>query len=346
MDPARTIAAWITPEQAPLIRAVARHAGARIAAAGSGVRGRSGAVAAELEARAIDDLRAMLATAEADLVLIGSPEGFGTGPGGDDAAAVLAARARGVKVATLEPIPAAALDLVSGGWTGPDGAPGAADAVRFCPLARQSAPWREATEVLESFGHIRAVAVEAWCTPHEGSLGARLYGALELVLALLGEPETIDAAYVFPAHGQGVHALPGESLRALHGDLTANLRFADGRAASLVASDQGGRWNRTTTLVGPAGRLRVFDDGFEWIGPDGAKLDQSRPPARQRGAAPEVPHAVAAIADSLARLLDPGAPDPGPVNHAAILACAQAALLSARTGQGESPATIRRMAAV
>ena len=116
--------------------------------------------------------------------------------------------------------------------------------------------------------------------------------------------------------------------------------------ASIIASDQGGRWNRTTTLVGPKGRLRIFDDGFEWIGPDGAKVDQSRRATRKRGSDPDVPHAVAAIADSLSRMLDAGAPDPGPSDHAAILAAGQAALLSARTGQAESPATIKRMAAV
>ena len=64
----------------------------------------------------------------------------------------------------------------------------------------------------------------------------------EAFLSLLGEPETIDAAYIAPGHGKGVHALPGESLRGLEGDLTANLRFADGRAAGLAVSNQGARW--------------------------------------------------------------------------------------------------------
>jgi predicted dehydrogenase len=346
MDRSKQVAVWIAPDQVSLIREVAGVAGLAIAAAGSAVRGQSGPVASELGAEPVDDLRAMLATAACDLVLIGDPGTFGAASGGDDAAVIESARGRGVKVATLEPIPAAALDLVSGGWASAEGRRGAADAIRFCPLARLAGPFREATEVLQQFGHIRTMAVEAWCTAREGSLGARLYSGLELILALLGEPESVDAAYVFPGHGQGVHALPGESLRGLRGDLTASLRFADGRAASLVASDQGGRWNRTATLVGPEGRLRVFDDGFEWIGPDGTKRDQSRPAARKRGSEPEVPHAVAAIAESLARMLDPGVPDPGPVDHASILAAGQAALLSARTGQAESPATIKRMAAV
>src|SRR5437016_332966 len=143
MDQARQVAVWIAPEQVPLIRDVARVSGAVIVAAGSPIRGQSGGVASELAAKPADDLRAMLAAAEADLVLIGSPDAFGAGSNLDDASAVIAARARGVKVATLEPIPAAALDLVSGGWASRGGGTSAADAIRFCPLARFSAPFRE-----------------------------------------------------------------------------------------------------------------------------------------------------------------------------------------------------------
>src|SRR5262249_13028687 len=183
MDRAKKIAVWVAPEQIPLIRDAARVADTTIVAAGSPARGQSGGVASDLEAKSMDDLRAMLASAEADLVLIGDPGAFGAESNQADASAVQAARARGVKIATLEPIPGAGLVLVSGGWPSRDGGPSPTDAIRFCPLARLAAPFREATEVLENFGHIRTVAVEAWCSPREGSLGARLYGGLELILA-------------------------------------------------------------------------------------------------------------------------------------------------------------------
>jgi len=340
----RTIAAWLAPEQASLLRHAAHAAELRVVAAGSPARGQTGGVAEQLGGAPIGDLRTMLATTDAGLILIAAPESFGAGPDPADAGAIRAAHARGVKIATLEPIPAAALDLASGGWTESGLGPRPVDVIRFCPLARLSAPFRAAAEVLAGFGHIRMMQVESWSVPAEGSLGARLYGAMELVLSLLGEPELIDAAYVARGHGKGVHSLPGESLRGLDGDLTANLRFADGRAAGLAVSNQAGRWNRTTTLVGPAGRLRIFDDGFEWIAPDGAKTDELRSPARKRGAEPAVPLSAAALADALARLLDPAIPDPGPTDHATVLAMGQAALLSARTGQAESPATIKHMA--
>lgn len=333
---------WLLPEQAEFVRRVAAAAGLRIVRAGSPIRGQSGAVAGEFSAPPADDLRAVLANEAPRLVWILAPGDFGSA---EDAAAVLAAHQRGVKIATLEPIPASALDLAASGWAG-EVPPRPVDLLRFVPLARLSAPFRDAAEVLEQFGPARAVSIEWWCTPAEGSLGARIFGAMEMALTLLGEPETIDAAYVAPALGRGVHALPGETLRDLHGDMTANLRFADGRAAGIVVSNRAGRWNRTTTLLGPGGRLRIFDDGFEWVGPDGAKIDESRPQRRSRGAAAGTAHAVATLADALGRLLDPAIPDPGPLDHAPILAMGQAALLSARTGMGESPATIARMASI
>ncbi len=332
----RRAAVWMAPDQVPLIQAVATAAELSIIAAGAVGRGLSPTVASALNAKPLDDLRAALASADIDLFLIAAPGSFGTGTKGEDAAAVAAAHARGVKIATLEPVPSAALDLAGGGWL--DGTVRPVDILRFVPRTRLSTAFRGASEVLESFGQIRSMGVEAWNSPVEGSLGAGLYAALELVLALMGEPETIDAACAIPSAGNTMHALPDETLRDLHGDLTANLRLADGRAASLYISNQAGRWDRTITLIGNSGRLRIHDEGFEWIGPDGKVLDQSRP----RKKSPET-HAITAIADSLTRLLDPSVPDPGPTNHAAILAMGQAALLSARTGQGESPATIRRM---
>lgn len=341
MDTARSVAVWLSPEQVGLLKEVAAAAELQVVAAGSPSRGHSGAVAAELGAKAHDDLRAMLGSIEAQLIVIAAPEGFGSSSNPDDADAIRAAAARGVKVAALEPIPAAALDL-AGSWTaGEPHRP--VDAIRFCPLARLARPFRDAADVIEQFGHVRMMSVESWCIPAEGSLGSRLYSALELVLAVLGEPETIDATYVAPSHGTGVHVLPGETLRGLQGDLTANLRFADGRAAAVVTSNQGGRWNRTATLVGQAGRLRIFDDGFEWISPEGKKLDESRRMRRERADGTQPSHPVAALVDAFTRLLDPAIPDPGPPDHATLLAMAQASLLSARTGQAESPTTIRHM---
>lgn len=333
---------WLAPAQVDLVREVAEVAGLSIAAAGTDVRGQSGHIAARLDASAIDDLRAALAAAEGGLFLIADPGSFGAGEGEEDVAALLAARSRGVIVATLEPIPATPLALSSRGWTEGLGGQIARplDAVSFVPAPSRLPPFREGDGLLEAFGPVRTATIEMWSAPVESSLGARLYAAMDLLRRLIGEPETIDAAYAAASQGRGVHALPGETLRGLNGDITANCRFADGRAATLTVSNQTGAWGRAATLLGAAGRVRVRDDLVEWVGPDGQEHDRPARRARRTKGSP----AAAAIADGLSRLL--GHSHEPPHDHAGALAMCHATILSCRTGQGESPAMFRRLAGV
>ncbi len=331
--------AWLSDAQIPLVQSIAERSSLHIIGAGSPHRGESTAVAKAFDAEPLSDLRAAVASADVDLALIADPGEFGQ-RAPEDAGAILAARSRNVRIATLEPIPPSALDLASSAWRAQGGAD-PVDAVRFCGLARLSRPFREAREVLQNFGAIRSLSIAAFCTPDEGSLGARLYSAMELILSLLGEAESVDAAYVAPDFRQGLSALPGETLRSLRGDMNAALRFADGRSAIVTASDHAGRWNRQVTILGAEGRLRIYDDGFEWISADGEKIDQARPADRARGDA--YCHSIEALSEAVTRLVDQAIPDDGAPDHGAVLAMTQAALLSARTGQPESPGTIRRL---
>lgn len=343
---------WLEPAQAELAREVAALAGVRIVAAGSPARGHSGALATELGCRGADDVRAALAEVRADpnagvdgrvdMVVLLAPGDLGTGPG--DARALVTVRERGVRVLSSEPIPASALEFAGAGRDDAEAGSRLADAIRVVPLVRFSTPMREAAEVIEAFGVVTAAGVESFGAPYEASLGAHVFSSLDLLSAIMGEPESIDAAYVAPGYARGVHAVPGESLRGLRGDMTANLRFPDGRSAMLIASDHGGRFNRAITLLGPGGRLRIYDDGFEWISAAGKKQDQHR--LREARGGPSPIHSVRAYADAIARLADPTAPNAGRVDWPTVLAMSQAMLLSARTGQPESPATIRRMATV
>lgn len=351
------VIAWLRPDQVALARGVADAAHVSFAAAGSPLRGQASGIASELGCSPIDDLRLAIATARlpapdaddspdrASIVWMLDPGDFAATPGDDDTSALLAARERGVRVVSLEPIPASALALGGPGLAGEEPPPARpTDSIRLVPLIRFSTAFRNAAEIVQSIVPPRLLVHEAWSTPAEGSLGARLFAAMDLVVALMGEPETIDAAYVGP-RAAGLHSLPGESLRDLHGDLTVNMRFADARAACLALSNQAGRFNRNTTIIGNAGRLRVFEDGFEWTDPAGQKLDESRPASRRRGSLP-TDHAVAALADSITRVLGPGHPDGAPTNVESALVLSQTALLSARTGQAESPSSVRRMAGI
>ncbi len=365
--------AWLEPHQVGLLRAIALKADLAIVGAGSPSRGQSTTVATMLGCDTIDDLRQALVEPRATVLLVL------TRPDLDFAQLAPTT----MKIATLEPIPDSALAPVAGDWspasTGPKATP-----VHFMPLVRFSEPVRAASELLTTFGEISALAHESLCQPGEGSLGARLFAAMDLVHLLVGEPDTIDAAFVPTSVPGAAPSQPGETLGGLHGTITANMRFVGQRSAAIVASNQAGRWNNTTTLIGAGGRMRLFDDGFEWIDPAGKKLDEMRPKRGRAPAAPRTtaakatgkrggraaasskagspdvpvmeaefavpagaqshsPLCIAAIASSLRRLLDNTLfPEP-PADITAALAMGQAALLSCRTGQPESPATIRRM---
>lgn len=330
---APAVRAWLRPEQAELVRQAVERAGMHLQAVGTPARGHAPALASKLDCESLDDLRAALAESRGGLFLLADPDHFGSSPAPDDARTILAARERGVRVVTLEPLPSTALFLNPGGWL--EGPPSRSPA-ELIPLPRALRTIRSAVEPVQAFMPPSALAVQSLCRPHEGSLAARLFAAMDLVRWLLGEPETIDAAFA----SSGPVAIPGESLRGLTGSLTANLRFAGGRAASILAGDHAGRWNFAATLLGPRGRLALYDDGLEWIGPLGESLDQQRGNTRGRGKPRPVDPAVAALADALASTatLDP------PFDAPAVFCMVQAALLSARTGQPESPATIRHMA--
>lgn len=336
---------WLDEPQLELARSIADLARLRFVRAGSSSRAGSQTIAASLDADPFDDLRAAIASASAEegdpieLVLLLSPGPFGSEGIDADAQAVQAARSRGVRVISIEPVPASALVLAAGSWTRARHGTTPLEAIHTVPLIRRSAVFRDATEVLQDFGGVRTLAVEAMCAAHEGSLGARLYSAMELIYDLMGEPELIDAAYAWPGAASSLHMLPGDSLRELHGDLTANIRFADGRIASIVASDRAGRWSRRATLINASGRLTLGESSWVLVRSDGTE-------DRGRDLGSEAPLAAAAIADAVSRRLDPATPDDPPTDAPVVLAMCQAALLSARTGQGESPETIRRMSSI
>ncbi|GJM19733.1 MAG: hypothetical protein DHS20C14_19460 [Phycisphaeraceae bacterium] len=327
---------WCRPDQTVLVRAIADAAGLEIASAGSPDPSRATQIAADFEAAPADDLRAALAATDAGVALIADPGTFGAGGSEEDAGAVAAARARGTRIVTLEPIPPTAMDVSGSAWTTQQAGGRPVDLVRLGALPRRTPAWRAAGEALEAFGTVRSMSVELITPALAGSLGAALVGALDLVVAMMGEPESVDGALLGSARGA-----PGDSVRGLAGDLCAVARTPDGRGATLLASDQGGAWSCAATMLGDGGTLRITQRGFVWIAPDGGVLDEHESPDSADRAAT----AVRVIADRITRLLDPGAPEQAPDGLPEVLAVAQAVLLSARTGQPESPTTIQRLVA-
>ena len=333
MSATREAIIWCEPDHTDFVRALADRLGLRIAALGT-----PGNDHAPVEgADAISDMRHALVSTDADLALLTTDRASSDDPpAGDlleDADHLREARTRIGAILATCPVPSS-VHLAP--------LPGEADRapVRFVPRFASLPAFHDARDALETFESVRAVSFAARCAPPHGTLAARLLDAMLAVHAVLGVPESVDAAVITHQHSAGIHRAPPESLGALRGDLTANLRFASSRCATLALSDRAGRWFRGMTLVGSHGCVRIDDDGFESIDTGGTTIDSSSD-------APETDStedpAVCAVSREIERALDPHASRPDQQDMREVLSMCQSAILSARTGEPESPSTILRL---
>jgi len=238
---------------------------------------------------------------------------------------------RGVRVVSFEPLPASAMSHMLHDEADAQALLTLAPHLRDAPLG---ASLRDA---LRTFGPVQTALFSARGDAAFGSLGAKLLDALDLLTDVLGEPELVDCAVASPAAASSVRAAPPDDLSLLTGSLTAHLRFESEASAVLSLSDQAGRWFRGLSLSGPAGLIRFDDHGFEWIGPGGDTVEKT-----DRA---ETGDLLDELADQAVAAFDRDEP-PSAGARARALATAGAAVLSARTGQPESPATVRRMASL
>jgi hypothetical protein len=292
------IAVWADPAQEALVEAAVR-------------RGRFELIA--LEPAGSAGIRELVRH-DADLLWLAAAAALGP-----DELAVL--RDASVPVVSSLPVPGSASEIARD--------PRLAEAARFVPLMRHSPGYRAAREVFEPFGRRQSVNVVACSAVGEGTLFARLFDAVDLVEALCGPAEELDAALWRP--------LPGvpETPLGLHGHLTVNVRFADNRCASATASDLGGRWSRRVTVLGEGGRLDIDDAGFEWISPEGETVDAHRD--RKKLGPGDL------VGLQARRLLDGADAAETPPDGARLLALCEAVRLSARTAAPEAPHKIIHM---
>ncbi|MFI4883480.1 MAG: hypothetical protein ACIAQU_12940, partial [Phycisphaerales bacterium JB064] len=233
----RTLAIWATPEQAPMLGALAGELGASVVAAASPVRAHGTTLADALGATFAGDLLDLLNTDANAVVLATACEGYG------DALpqAVARAAAEGRRIATLAPLPMPPSDA-AGPWHAPLQGRVPTDAVRFGPLLRHGPAAQEAEETLVAFGPIRSAMFAGFRAPTmagEGATGALLVDALDLLVGMLGEAERVEAALNGPTKPSA-----SLSLGALTGDLTAHARFEGGASAVIMLSDRAGGWGR------------------------------------------------------------------------------------------------------
>lgn len=331
MDP--TLAIWATPEQAPLLSALAVELGASIVAAASPVRAHGTTLADELGATFAGDLLDLLNTNAKAVLLATACEGYG------DALpqAVARAAAEGRRVATLAPLPMPPSDAAEP-WHAPMHGRVPTEAVRFGPLLRSSPAVQETQETLVAFGEVRSALFAGFRDPTmagQGATGALLVDALDLLVGMLGEAERVEASLNGPTKPSA-----NLSLGSLTGDLTAHARFENGSSAAIMLSDRAGGWGRRATLLGEAGRLELGDDGHRWIDPAGKTIDSTERRAKSKTTDHDRA-ALDALVGFMSPLLDGRATAPLDTQHLGPMAAA--VLLSARTGQAESPSTLRAM---
>ncbi len=336
MTDVRTVAVWLSDEQLAFGASVLREAGVDVRRIGMPSGGRDAGKHFGADVDVVSDLRQLLTSSDEDGIILLTAQDGAENAVIEDVDLLEQVVRRGVRLLTMEPL---VTDMR--GVRRLMSAAGGREGLRFVPRFDLSPGVVTSAEARAGFGAARSLHYASRCRPVQGSLGARLFDAMSVVLSCLGEPEHVDASVVSIRSQSGLHLAPPESLLALTGDLHAHLRYAGGRAASLSLSDRAGDWFRGLTLLGESGCLRVHEEGFQLMGADGEALDDSDSgPIFSDG---DAGLATTAIAAAISGGLDPLAPAVPPLAWDVILSMSQAALLSARTGQPECPATIRRM---
>lgn len=321
--PTHEVLIWTDAERGDLVEQIlGRMRGVHVLAVGGPRKGPLAQLAQTLDARCEDDLRKMLVDQPAAYLLLATVAGVSK-------AELEQAQRSGTAVLALEPV-AADLDVL--------GSEELVRSVVMLPALHASPAWQAAAEPQQALGVIQSIHLSSLAPPTAGSLYTRLYECLDLLTTLMPAPETIDAALTGPLKA------PPEDLRSLTGHLTAHLRFpggsggsggSGGASAVLHLSDRAAAWSRRLVILGDEGQLELDDVSYRLSAADGHTLDELAPPTQQ-------PDPADLIVAQWMKLLD-RAPTPRTSPPYQIIAAAKSALLSCRTGELESVATLLRM---
>lgn len=328
-DAPHRVAIWCEPLYAPLAGAVLDLMGGSVRIAGVG--GESSQAVDELarryETQATDDARRLLLDHDSGSVLLLTRE-----PPVERE--LLMSVCEQSLVLALEPLAASVREASALGLA--DHAAErkriAAERVISIPQFTESPGYLRTADAAEALGQVRGVAVESIGREGRGSLFARLYDAWVAVLSLVDTPLSIDASLAGTLD-------PRDDLRSLAGTLCAHARTAGGVTVGAIVSDRGGREGRRIQTLGDDRQLTVDDTAYELTAGDGQTIDAHAGDAK---------HSTLAdlIAAQWLRTLERGQAGPAPVpppRRVASLACCEACLLSARTGQAESPRRVLEM---
>ncbi len=315
----RRLLFWCEGGHADLVEEIRAAAGIEVAGVGSPTAAAAAELAARFGVEKSDDLRQAVFALPHDLLVLLTLRGLVR----DERRAILE---RAGATLTLEPV----ADDIADSAGAPQGA-----SLWLVPAMRHGRAMTLLADLRENLGAIRSVNVMMRCRSSRGSLYARLTDAVDTVERLCGPIELLDAAMSGPTSNQP------ESLRDLHGHVTVNARFAQNCCASLHVSDCGGAWARGVTVLAERGCVRMTDHDLEWVDPEGRVVEQASFEPRGEQAAVSAPARL--IADEVDAILDPRRPPREPYPLASTLAVCEAARLSIRTGQGESPRKLMQL---
>jgi hypothetical protein len=312
------VACWVGETLLPAFRALTADDRVHVVTMG-GTDAVTRDVAAELNLAHVDDPRQLAATAEVEAIVLMDPE---RRLSADELTAILsAAQDRPLLSMATRPSGLAAFleeaSPLSG--SGPLPLP--------VPWFRGLRRGRRLLEAMETFGTPFSASVEVSGPRADGLLATRLLDSFDLLSTWFGLPAFVDAAAVRP---------PGTA-DAAPDRLFVIARYLDGRVASVTAGADGGRHQRSVTLTGQGGRLRLVDDGIDWSDAEGAIVEfQTSSPPRDLDLADDLAESIEAIV----RRLVPMRPAEATLD---LLAVCEACMLSARTGEPEAIDRVRRM---
>ncbi len=313
---------WTDAARAPLLGRMLEHLAGQVrtlAVGGPRSRERDD-LANQLQAPAYDDLRQMAIDRPAGFFLLATLDQ--TDPA--DLPPILAA---GSAMLCLEPPASNQVELQTL-WNKPQ----PQGSLETFGSFLQTPGWRQAAHPWDALGDLRLLQLTSLGQEGEQSLFAHLCDAWRVLLACCPVPDAIDAALAGP--------LPPapENPRSLTGQLTAHARFGNQRVCTLAVGDTAPARCRQFLLLGTDAQLAVTQQHYELHARTGELLDQ------------HAPQPTADFAGQLAQVLRERLHAPAddeirlnPQRESHVLACALACLLSARTGEAESPQQVQKM---
>ncbi len=325
---AQEVLVWTDAPRVPLVRDVlGRMTDLRVLSVGGSRRAEVAELAEAFGAAAGDDLRRMVLDTPGSYLLLASPSGVAR----DDLAHALKL---GIDVLSIEPLALQADQVIA-----PSGETASTGRLFQAPLLRFSPAYLAAAEPEQALGAVRSVSVTAIGPQASGSLFARLADAMDMLVHLAGIPDELYATLTGPL------TEPPDDLRGMTGYVTAACTIADRAAATVTASDRSTAFCRRLLAVGETGLLDLDDLTYRLHCDPAAEaaVEADAAAAPPPGPAEPIPTSPADLIARQWRWLMARRHVRPTADRRAIIACCEAALLSARTGQPESPHKLLRL---